>query len=155
MTRQIIQHVALQQSDCKRAEFIANFMMVFDTSLCVWIDETGCDQKNAQRKYGYGIRGQTLRDFSLKLRGKRYSAISVLSTEGVEDTYITEGTVNGDVFQDFVQKQLVPILSPFHGYSPRSVVILDNTSIHHVDPVITTTTGALLKLPPPPPPPFA
>ena len=65
MTRQKIQHVALQRSDCKRAEFIANVMMVFDSSLCVWIDETGCDQRNAQRKYGYGIRGQTPQDFSL------------------------------------------------------------------------------------------
>ena len=44
MTRQKIQHVRLQESNCKRAEFIANIMMVFDSSLCVWIDETGCDQ---------------------------------------------------------------------------------------------------------------
>lgn len=151
MTRQKIQHVALQRSDSKRAEFIANVMMVFDSSLCLWIDETGCDQRNAQRKYGYGIRGQTPQDFSLKLRGKRYSAISILSTEGVEDTYITEGTVNGEVFLDFVQKQLVPILSPFDGLSPRSVVILDNASIHHVDPVVSTilSTGALLRFLPP------
>ena len=76
--------------------------------------------------------------YSLILRGKRYSAISTLSTEGVEDTYITEGTVNDEVFQDFIQKQLVPILSPFDGHSPWSVVIIDNASIHHVDSVVTT-----------------
>ena len=59
--------------------------------------------------------------------------------------------MNGDVFQDSVQKQLVPILSPFDGHSPRSVVILDNVSIHHVDPVVTTilSTGALLRFLPP------
>ena len=151
MSRQKIQHIALQRCDSKRAEFIANVMMVFESSLCVWVDETGCDRRNAQRKYGYGIRGQTPQDFSLKLRGKRYSAISILSTEGVEDTYITEGTVNGDIFLDFVRKQLVPILSPFDGHTPRSVVILDNAAIHHVDRVVTTilSTGALLKFLPP------
>ena len=71
-------------------------MMVFDSSSspCLWIHETKYDQRNAQQKYGYGIRGHTPQDFSLKLGGKRYSAISILSTEGVDDTYITEGTVN-------------------------------------------------------------
>ena len=59
--------------------------------------------------------------------------------------------MNGEVFQNFVQKQLVPILSPFDGHSPRSVMILDNASIHHVDPVVSTilSTGALLKFLPP------
>ena len=85
------------------------------------------------------------------MRGKRYSAISILSTEGVEDTYITEGTVNDEVFHDFVQKQLLPILSPFDGHSPWSVVIMDNASMHHVDPVVTTivSTSALLRFLPP------
>ena len=40
MTHQKIQHVALQRSDSKRTKFIANVIMVFDSSLCVWIDET-------------------------------------------------------------------------------------------------------------------
>ena len=63
-------YIALQRSDSKQAEFIVNVMMVFDSSLCVWIDETGCDQRNAQQKYGYGIRGQTPQDFSLKFERK-------------------------------------------------------------------------------------
>ena len=100
---------------------MAEVMMVFPSKLCVWIDETGCDRRNALRKYGYGIRGHTPHDFSLKLRGKRYSAISILSTEGIEDTYITEGSVNGEVFLDFVETQLLPILSPFNGYNSKSV----------------------------------
>ena len=59
--------------------------------------------------------------------------------------------MNGEVLQDFVRKQLVPILSPFDGRSPRSVVILDNAAIHHVDPVVRTilSTGALLRFLPP------
>jgi len=85
----------LQQSEIKRAEFIAE-MAVLDSSTIVWIDETECDRRNALRKYGYGIRGQTPQDYQLKLRGVRYSAISILSTEGINDVYITEGTVNGD-----------------------------------------------------------
>ena len=151
MTRQKIEQTALQRSDVMRAEFIAEVMMVYKSSLCIWIDETGCDKRNALRRYGYGIRGHTPQNFHLKFRGKRYSALSILSKEGIEDTYITEGSVNGDIFMDFIQKQLVPILSPFDGHSPRSVVILDNASIHHVDTIIQAiiSTGALLKFLPP------
>ena len=46
--RQKIKHVALQRSDCKQAEFIAYVMIVFDPTPSVWINETGCDQRNAQ-----------------------------------------------------------------------------------------------------------
>lgn len=126
LTRQKIVYVALQRSELKRMEFMAEVMAVFHSSLCLWIDETGCDRRNSLRKYGYGIRGQAPRDFRFKLRGKRYSAIGIISIDGIEDVYVTEGSVNGDVFLDFVHEQLIPILSPFDGFSPRSVVILDN-----------------------------
>ena len=61
----------------------------------LWIDETGCDLRNAVRKYGYGIRGLLPQDYSLKLRGKRYSAIGILSSEGIKDVYLAESGVNG------------------------------------------------------------
>lgn len=147
LSRQKIEHLALQRSDTKRITFMAEVMMVFPSNMCLWIDETGCDRRNAVRKYGYAIRGNTPQDFSLKLRGKRHSAISILSTDGIEDTYITEGSVNGEIFLDFIETQVVPILSPFNGSNTKSVVILDNASIHHVDPVVNAilSTGALLR----------
>ena len=124
---------------------------VYESSFCLWIDETGCDRRNSLRNYGYGIRGHTAQNFSLKFRGKRYSALSVLSREGIEDTYIVEGTVDGEIFMEFLQKQVLPILLPFDGHNPRSVVIMDNASIHHVDAIVAAilSTGALLKFLPP------
>ena len=147
LSRQKIEHLALQRSETKRITFMAEVMMVFQSNMCLWIDETGCDKRNAVRKRGYAIRGRAPRDFSLKLRGKRYSAISILSKDGIEDTYITQGSVNGEVFLDFIQTQLVPLLSPFNGHNTKSVVILDNVSIHHVDTVVNAilSTGALLR----------
>ena len=43
--------------------------------------------------------------------------------------------MNGDVFADFVDKCLLPCLMPFNGINPRSVVVMDNTSIHHVEKI--------------------
>ena len=57
MTRQRIKHVSLQRSEVKRAEFWAEFS-AFEPSMMLWVDESGCDRRNALRKYGYGIRGQ-------------------------------------------------------------------------------------------------
>ena len=49
---------------------------------------------------------------------------------------ITEGTMNGKRFTRFVRDVLLPHLNPFNGINPRSVVIMDNASIHHVEKVI-------------------
>ncbi len=44
-TRQVIQHVALQRNDEMRAKFMAE-VSAYDPSMLLWIDESGCDQRN-------------------------------------------------------------------------------------------------------------
>ena len=127
--------VALQRSDVLRACFMAE-ISVYDPVMLVWIDETGCDRCDATRKYGYSVRGIPICDQRILVRGTRYTAIPVLSTEG---------TMNGERFSEFVRDVLLPHLNPFNGINPRSVVIMDNASIHHVDEVvdlIETQVGA-------------
>ena len=72
-----------------------------------------------------------------------------MSARRVEDIDTYEGSINGDTFCDFIERCLVPILQPFYGTNDRSIVVMDNTSIHHdiVDRVVTTiqNTGALLR----------
>jgi len=131
-THKKIHHIATQQSEVKRAQFMAEMNEV-DPDMLVWVDETGSDRRNAIRKYGYGLRGMTPIVHSLLACGKRISAVGVMSTRGVEDSYLTEGNVNTDAFVSFVENALLPILQPFNGSNPRSIVIMDNASIHHVD----------------------
>lgn len=140
LTRRKIKHIALQQSEQKRAEFLAE-ISAFDPALIIWVDETGCDRRKLLRDYGYSIRGTPPRDHSLKLNGKRYSVIAAMSTEGVEDIYIVEGSVNGEKFVDFVRHCLLPVMMPFNGTNPKSLVILDNASVHHVEAVEETING--------------
>jgi len=71
----------------------------------------------------------------LLIRGVQYSAIPAMSLDGIHDVHITEGTVNGEKFADFVRNSLLPCLNPFNGINARSVVVMDNASIHHVDEV--------------------
>ena len=44
---------------------------------------------------------------------------------------VAEILINVDVFCDFLERYLLPHLLPFNGVNPRSVVLLDNASIHH------------------------
>ncbi len=61
---------------------------------------------------------------------------------------IVEGNVNSDIF---LERCLLPILLPFDGDNPRSVVVLDNASIHHVELVthLISAAGALVRFLPP------
>ena len=94
-SRQVVQVVALQSSDSCRARFMAE-VACYDLSMLIWIDETGCDKRRCMRKRAYSMRGRTPRDHRLLIKGTRYSAIPVLSTEGIKDVYLFEGSVNGE-----------------------------------------------------------
>ena len=81
-TRQAMHHVAIQRSDELRAKFMAEISL-YDPSMIVWLDESGCDRRNTIRKYGYSMQGIPLCDQRLLVRGTRYSAIPIISLEGV------------------------------------------------------------------------
>lgn len=134
-TRQVVRHIAAQRSETLMAKFMAKVAM-YDPLMLIWIGETGCDRRNATRKYAYGIRGVTPCDHRILICGQRYSVITVMSVRGVLDAYIVESSVNGEVFEEFTRKCLLTILQPFDFVAPHSVVILDNASIHHVAPVV-------------------
>ena len=149
-TRQVMYRIALQRSDTLRAQFIAD-ISVYDPAMLVWLDESGCDKRNTVRKYGYSIRGIPLCDQRLLVRGIRYSAIPVVSSAGIHDVYLAEGTIDGNRFTQFVESCLLPVLNPFNGINLHSVVIMDNASVHHVDAVQDLIEGIgarLIFLPP-------
>ena len=127
-------------------------MSIYDPEMLLFVDETGSDRRNALRKYGYSLIGQPAISHSLLVRGKRFSAIGILSpTDGILDAHITPSTVNSEVFEDFIDQCLVHHVMPFDGYNPHSVVILDNASIHHMDEVLQAleSIGVLVYFLPP------
>jgi len=63
----------------------------------------------------------------------------------------TDGTTNGDLFQDFVEKDLLTQLLPFNGSNSKSVVVMDNASVHHSQAILdlVSSVGAILIYLPP------
>ena len=150
MTRQKMRLVAKQRCDIQRAQFISE-IIEFNPKSLLFIDETGSNRRNTIRKYGYGLQGMTPTSHKFTVYGKRLSAIGILTYRGIEDVYIAEGNVNSSIFMDFIQRCLLPILQPFDGDNPCSVVVLDNASIHHVETVtrLISAAGALVRFLPP------
>ena len=111
--------------------------------------------------------------------GPRITAIPVISTEGILDVGIFRGKNNEATFLTFVRNILAPVLLPFNGVNPRSVVVMgmhflfifprislqykfyhyhiypfyfsDNAAIHHTNAVVNAInqTGALIAFLPP------
>ena len=87
------------------------------------------------RQYGYALLGETPRCKRLQVNGQRISAIAAISSAGMVSLELEYGSVNSDNFYDFVRGSLIPNMHPYDGISPKSVAIMDNCSIHHVNAV--------------------
>ena len=99
------------------------------------------------RRYGYLIRGISPHTCQLFVGGggKQVSTIPVMTTRGI-DVYTTTSSVNGEKFIDFFGQCVLPIIMPFDGENPCSIVVMDNASIHHLDEVHNIITGVGAKL---------
>ena len=83
----------------------------------------------------------------MRVGQKSINAIGIMSLERVEDVYLSEETVNSDIFEDFVRTTLLPILMPFNGINSHSVVVMNNCSVHHLERVtaMISSIGALIR----------
>jgi hypothetical protein len=133
-------------SEEKRIQFMAE-VSVFNPDMLIWIDETGSDRRNSIRRYGYSLRGAPARVCQLRVGGKRVSAIPILTKRGIEDVYTTTVCKWRELHksEEFLCQCLLPIIMPFNGCNPRSVVLMDNTSIHHLERVNDIISGVGAK----------
>ena len=95
---------------------------------------------------GYSLRGHAPVSQKLMGHGKRFSALACMSVRGIEDVELFEGAVDRDKFCDYLGKSVLPSTLLFDGVNPRSILVMDNASIHHVDKVqeMMDNAGCLL-----------
>ncbi len=149
-TRQKMQLIAKQRDELKRASYAIE-LSVYKPEMLIFLDETGCDRRNALRRYAYSWRGKPAKVHKLLVRGTHLNAIAFLSAQGILDCKIVRGTVDGCTFASVLERYLMPHVLPFDGVNPHSVVIMDNASIHHVDGIVQMIQDAgaiVLFLPP-------
>ena len=99
-------------------------------NMLVWLDESRCDDRNYRRQYGYSMCGTPPRDHRLLVTGTPYSAIPVVSLEGVN--------MNGERFAKFTRECVVPVVI---------LALLLSWIMHHIQEIsdiIETQAGARL-----------
>lgn len=117
-----------------------------DASYFVWLDKSGVDRRDSLRRMGYSLKGHAPVNQKLMGCGKRFSALALMSTRGIEDVALLGGGVDGINFCDSIERSVLAAMMPFDGVNPRSILIMDNASIHHVDRAqkLVDTAGCLL-----------
>ena len=149
-TRKKVQRVALQRRVDLRGSYMAS-VYTFSIEMFVFIDETGSKLKDMLRAYGYALCGSRAVRHQLEVRGQNITTLAAISTEGLLAIDITSSKVNAEIFLDFLRGSLIPELCPFDGYNPRSIIIMDNCSIHRVQEVtdLLNSVGVLSFFLPP------
>ena len=134
-TRKKIVQVAKQRRTDFRALYMAHISH-YKKEFLVFVDEMGSDKRDGIRKFGYAPVGQAPMYRRWLVRGQRTSAVAAICCDGVIAYKLMTGTNNGKTFLEFVQGVLIPEMSSFDGISERSIVVLDNCSIHHTQEVM-------------------
>ena len=56
--------------------------------------------------------------------------------------------MNGEVFTHYIEHNILPIMQPFNGTNPRSILVLDNASVSEVIELVNSI-GAIVRFLPP------
>ena len=150
ITRKKIRQMAVQRSNELRGAVMAQCFLL-KRDMLVWVDETGSNSCGHVRKYGYALRSVTPASHRFVYRGCRTNAIAAMTNSGIIALELTTSLVNGEMFFDFVRGSLIPNMMPYDGINPRSVVIMDTCSVHHICEVkqLLDEAGILLPYLPP------
>ncbi len=146
-SRKRIRQVALQRCYLLRGAFMAQ-CITFSRDIFVWADETRADARDHVRRYGYAIRGMRPVCHRLLARREHINRIAAVSSTGIVALELTNGTVKGEKFFDFLRGTLIPNMLPFNGTNSKCILVMDNCSVHHTQDLLRQAGILVMFLPP-------
>ena len=96
-------------------------------------------------RYGRGYKGERVKSSAPYQRGNKITMIGAISIYQVEASMYGSWSADGEIFVEFVERSLKPILKPNH------VVVMDNVSFHknqQARTLIESKGAQILYLPP-------
>lgn len=128
MTRKKLMVVAGQRNEELRTQWLDDLQQ-FTAEQIVCVDESGSDERTGDRMMGYADKGVRAKVSRWLQTRERVSFLPVYMIEGYITSITFLGTLTGDMFEEFIIDQLLPLCNPYPG--PRSVIFMDNASVHH------------------------
>lgn len=126
-SKKLIQRRAKERNQALR-DYWYSRLAKWEPHQLVFLDESTANERNLDRKYGWAPIGVTPAEYLPIKRSERWSILPAYTIEGYIAWEILHGSYTQETFNKFVSDKLLPLCSPFPG--PRSVLILDNASIH-------------------------
>lgn len=124
-SRKIATKRAAEQSEPLRRVFRARLQQNYHAEQIVAIDESACNERTSDRKYGWGPIGEAVElEYSMK-RSERWSVLPAMTIDGYLAHRIFQGSITSEIMEDFLEHQVLPLCTRnYH------VLLMDNASIH-------------------------
>ena len=106
------------RSEAERVQYKSD-ISVYNPDMFVFVDETGTDRHDAFWRFACSLCGKPAKALNLFVRGQHVTAIGNICSEGVLDCKIVHTSVTVDIFQEFVDQQLLPKLHPLMAQTPK------------------------------------
>ena len=161
-SRKVLEERAAQASAKEQLLYKCCVASVPDPAMLVFLDESHKSRADGRRRYGYGPRGRSIiQRYLFDSSGNaNYTLIAAVDKSGFikeacrvvwmkksdSDLEPTRGTVDTERFISYLEEDLLPVLGNFEWNEPRSVVILDNASIHKDPRVVHLIEGVGAKV---------
>lgn len=146
-SRKVARRVA-KQRNYELRDLYLHRLSEFETNQLIFIDESGCDKKAGQRRWGWAPRGSAPVQINAFNRDQRFQILPAYTVEGVLLARVYLGSTDSDFFEDFIE-QLLQHCGRYP--EPRSVLVMDNASFHSAERLKELCDDAgvrLLFLPP-------
>jgi transposase len=120
---------AQERNEIPRAVYMNRIAdIVTHPDMLMFIDEAARDRRTSGRPKGWASVGWHCVQHRYFVRGQRYSILPILTIDGILTHDIIPGSATSEQFLQFLRDLVIPLTNPSPG--PRSVLILDNCSIH-------------------------
>jgi len=110
-----------------------------DVDSLVFLDECSVNT-GMTRLYGRGMSSERIVDYTPDVRFERTSLLSSVRSNGDTVPLVFEGSLNGELFKEYISKCLVPTLCK------GDIVIMDNLTSHKVNGVVELILAAGAKV---------
>jgi transposase len=148
-SRKAVSKAARERHDGLRRVFRARCQQIYKPDQVICLDESACNERTGDRKYGWApINTPANVQYSAK-RSERWSVLPAMDVNGYVDHMVFQGAITAELMEEFVANKVLPHCSPWPG--PRSVIVLDNASIHRSATLasLCAEAGVILEFLPP------
>jgi transposase len=111
-TYKMLRRAAAERDNAAREAWMDHVLTHYAADQLVFLDESSKDGRTIFRKYGRSLAGERAVEVVPLDRGTRYSILPALTLEGYIAIRVTEGSIDGAEFYDFVLEDVVRHLYP-------------------------------------------